>query len=163
MAFDYFLDIEGIKGEAEDFAHREEMELLSWRWGASYTGQIASGSDQRGKTHIKDLVVTKYIDRASPTLLQRCCSGTESDKATLTCRKAGMHGAPLEYLKIELRKVLITSIDGGVAAPNELGTETITLNFGKVRYTYTPQSDTGLGLAMVDFEWDIEMHRAMEG
>ena len=35
MAADYFLKLEGIKGESTDDKHKDEIDVLSFSWGAS--------------------------------------------------------------------------------------------------------------------------------
>ena len=35
MASDIFLKIDGIKGEATDVSHPNEIEVVSWSWGVS--------------------------------------------------------------------------------------------------------------------------------
>src|SRR5258708_21299898 len=41
---DYFLKLKGIEGESSDKTHKNEIELLSWSWGATNAGSHASGS-----------------------------------------------------------------------------------------------------------------------
>jgi len=33
MAVDFFLKIDGIKGESMDSTHKDEIDLQSWSWG----------------------------------------------------------------------------------------------------------------------------------
>ena len=40
---DYFLKLEGIKGESQDDKHRDEIDVLSFSWGVSQTGTMAFG------------------------------------------------------------------------------------------------------------------------
>jgi type VI secretion system secreted protein Hcp len=57
----------------------------------------------------------------------------------LTVRKAGQK--PLEYLKIELENVRVTSLEAE-SEEAEL-VERVSLGFTKVRVSYTPQAATG--------------------
>src|SRR6185503_5261492 len=99
MAVDMFIKIGDIKGESVDDKHKGEIDVLSWSWGASQTGSAGiGGGGGAGKVQIQDLTITKYIDKASPTLFTMCCSGKHLGTANLTVRKAG--GTALEYLKI---------------------------------------------------------------
>ena len=43
MAADYFLKIDGIKGESLDDKHKDEIDVLSFSWGVSQTGTLAYG------------------------------------------------------------------------------------------------------------------------
>ena len=42
-AVDYFLKIEGVDGESNDSKHKNEIEILSFSWGATNTGTTAHG------------------------------------------------------------------------------------------------------------------------
>ena len=43
MAADYFLKIDGIKGESLDDKHKDEIDVLSFSWGVSQSGSMAFG------------------------------------------------------------------------------------------------------------------------
>jgi len=157
MATDMFLKIEGedIKGESRDEAHRDEIDVLSWSWGMTQSGSShIGGGGGAGKVNIQDLAIEKYIDKASPKLMQGCASGKHYDKATLTLRKAG--GDSLEYLVIEMSHAMIASIDTGGSGNEERLTERVLLNFAKVKTKYTPERAAGGAEGSIEFGWDIE-------
>jgi len=142
VAIDAFLKLEGIKGESADKAHKDEIDILSWSWGMSQTGTTHRGSGGgAGKVSVQDLSVMKYVDRSSPVLMQKCCTGAHIPSVVLSVRKAG--GEPLDYLILTLEDVLISSVQSGGAAGQELVTETISLNFARVKISYQPQDAKG--------------------
>ena len=50
MAFDSFLKLDGIKGESVDSKHKDELEILSFSFGANNTGGgRAGGGGGEGK------------------------------------------------------------------------------------------------------------------
>lgn len=51
-AVDYFLKIDGIEGESTDAAHRGQIEILSWSWGATQ-GAAAPAGCASGKAVFK--------------------------------------------------------------------------------------------------------------
>ena len=161
MAVDYFLKIEpNVTGEAMDHAHHDEIDILAWSWGMSQSGSMhIAGGGGSGKVNVNDLVVTKWVDKSTSPIMQKCCDGTHFDKATLVCRKAGQ--TPLEYLKIEMFEVMITSMQTGGATGDDRVTETTTLNFSKVNVIYTPQNADGTGAASIPIGWDIKANTAM--
>jgi type VI secretion system secreted protein Hcp len=63
---------------------------------------------------------------------------------------------PLDFMKIKMSPVLVSSIDSGGSEGDESFTETIGLNFGKVEITYTPQKEDGSPDADIIVTWDIE-------
>jgi type VI secretion system secreted protein Hcp len=157
MAFDMFLKIGLIKGEAKDGKYKGTegwIDILAWTWGGSNSGSahIAGGSGA-GKSSFQDLSVTKYVDMASPDLLKSVAKGTHHGDATLIVRKAG--DKPLEYIIIEMKDVLITSYSTGGSGGEDRLTENISLNFDFFKYKYTEQLPTGAAGKSPDFGWSI--------
>jgi type VI secretion system secreted protein Hcp len=142
MAIDAFLKIEGVTGESVVKGMEGQIDVLSWSWGASQSGTMhtATGGGA-GKADVQDLAFSHFVDKASPTLLQFCCSGKHFTKATLTLRKAGDN--PLNYVVITLENVLISSVSMGGGDGAERLHEDVKLNFSKFSYTYQPQDSTG--------------------
>lgn len=148
MAIDQFLKIDGIKGESADKKHKEEIEVLSWHWGATQTGTTHSGTGGgAGKANFQDVTITKYLDAASPALLTHVACGIHIPKVLLTVRKAGKDAQ--EYLKMTMSNAMISSFQTGGSGQDERPTETIGLNFSEYKLEYSPQKDDGtLGAAL---------------
>ena len=106
-----------------------------------------------GKVDVHDLTFTKWVDKATPKLALACCSGKHFKDATLVVRKAGEK--PVEYLKIKLDTVFISSISTGGSGSEDRLTENITLNFSKVSLDYIPQDDKGAPGTAIPMTWDI--------
>ncbi|MBS1212368.1 MAG: hcp1 [Proteobacteria bacterium] len=142
MAVDMFLKMDPVKGESQDSAHKEEIDVLAWSWGASNSGTTHLGAGGgEGKANVQDLSVTKWADKASADLLKGCILGTHFNEAKLVCRKAG--GSALEYITITMNEVLVTSISAGGSGGEDRLTENVTLNFGKVKFEYKEQKADG--------------------
>jgi len=149
-----FFKIEGIEGEAQDAKHTKEIDVLAWSWGASQAGTTHMGSGSgAGKVNVQDISFTKYVDSASHALLLSCCNGKHIPKATLVVRKAGEN--PLEYIKIDLEDLIVSSISTGGSSGEERLTENVSLNFAKFKYSYTPQKKDGTGDAAKEIGWNI--------
>lgn len=156
MAVDMFIKIGDIKGESTDKKHEKAIDVLSWSWGISNTGTTHQGSGGgSGKASVQDLTFTKYSDAASHALLLSASNGTHHKKANLVVRKAGGKGAPIEYIKIEMTEVLITSVSCGGSGGEDRLTENVTLNFAKVKYEYTPQKPDGTPDTTKEMIYDI--------
>ncbi len=155
MAVDMFLAIKGeIDGEAQDDKHKDEIDVLAWSWGLSNSGSFhAGGGGGAGKANFQDISVTKWIDKSSAILMVYCAKGDHFTNAKLTVRKSG--AKPLEYLIIEMEKVLITSISTGGSGGEDKLTENVSLNFAKVEVKYKEQKPDGSGGAEKIFQWDI--------
>lgn len=154
MAVDMFFKIEGIDGEAQDGKHAKEIDVLAWSWSASQAGTTHMGSGGgAGKVNVNDISFTKYVDSASHALLLHCCNGKHIPKATLVVRKAGEN--PLEYIKIELEDLIVSSVSTGGSGGEDRLTENVALNFAKFKYIYTPQKKDGSGDAAKEVAWNI--------
>jgi type VI secretion system secreted protein Hcp len=142
MAISATLKLKTIKGESAIKGHEERIDVLSWSWGItqSASAHVASGGGT-GSADVKDLRITKYIDKATPTLYQSCFKGDDIGPATLTLMKVSGDKA-LEYVTITMEQtVLVSAISSGEQLPNDRFTETVHLNFGKATFVYTPQGD----------------------
>jgi len=135
---DMFLKVQGVTGEAADTDHKGEIEVVSWSWGMQASVSAATGLAS-GKSTISELQIVKRVDQSSPTLMAFLNKNKLVTQAQLTVRKAGK--TPLEYLKIELENVRVTSLKTESAGPELV--EHVSLGFSKVRVSYTPQDPTG--------------------
>lgn len=144
MAVDMFIKIGDIKGESTDKKHADKIDVLAWSWGMSNSGTThQGGGGGAGKANVQDLSFTKYVDSASHALLLACSNGQHYGTANLIVRKAGGKGAPIEYIKIEMTEVLVTSVSTGGSGGEDRLTENVSLNFAKVKFEYTPQKADG--------------------
>jgi type VI secretion system secreted protein Hcp len=160
MAVEMFLDLGTCKGESIAKGHEDQVDILAWNWGVANqgSGHLGGGSGT-GKASFHDLTVTKYVDKATNTILENCAKGKHFTKASLFCRKVG-GDSPLEYLEIEMDQVFVSGVQHGGSLGDELTTETVTLNFEKVNVKYKPQSATGSAAGDVPFKWDIRKNEA---
>jgi|SRR3954465_7973216 len=142
MAVDMFIKLKDIEGESRDSKHGKEIDVLAWSWGMSNSGNAHLGGGLgAGKVNVQDLSLTKYVDKSSAVLMGACATGKHIPEALLTVRKAGEK--PLEYLKIALTDVLITSLSTGGSGGEDRLTENVTLNFAKYEIEYNEQDQKG--------------------
>ena len=154
MALDMFIRIGALKGESVDKVHAGKTDVLAWSWGVSNSGSAhVGGGAGAGKANVQDLSITKYIDKSTPDLLLTCCNGKHHDDAVLIVRKAGEK--PLEYLKITMTEVLISSVSTGGSGGEDRLTENVTLNFADVKVEYVEQTKGGGTGDKPSMHWDI--------
>ena len=69
MAADAFLKVDGIDGESTDANHTNWIELTSFSTGMSQpvSTSSATGGRTAERVNIGDIVVTKTVDKASPS------------------------------------------------------------------------------------------------
>jgi len=158
MAVDYFLKMDPIKGESKDDKHKKEIDILSWSFGAHQSGHgHVGGGSGAGKVSVNDLSFTHYADAASADLFHSCCSGKHFQKAVLTCRKAG--DKPLEFLKLTLEQVLVSSVNFGGSHGDDRPVESVTLNFAKLKMEYTEQNADGSAGTSTPKGWDLSANK----
>ena len=155
MAVDMFIKIGALKGESVDNTHKGEIDVLAWSWGMSQSGTThTGGGGGAGKVSVQDISFTKYVDASSNVLIKSVCDGTHHPDATLVVRKAG--GTAIEYIKIKMKEVIITSVSMGGSGGEDRLTENVTLNFAEFEYDYTPQKPDGTADAVKPVKFSIQ-------
>jgi type VI secretion system secreted protein Hcp len=151
-ALDMFLDLGAdVPGESTDTVHTNQADVLAWSWGMFNPGTThLGGSTNVSKANFQDLSLTKYVDTASPKLLLRCANGAHIPKATLFVRTTGTN--PVEYIKVTLTEVLLSSVSTGGSGGEDRLTENVSLNFARVQLDYTSTAPPG---PEDSFGWDI--------
>jgi type VI secretion system secreted protein Hcp len=154
-AADYFLKIEGVDGESTDAKHKGQIEIDSFSWGVSNSGSMASGGGGgAGKATFQDLHFTKKVDKSSPKLMEAVATGEHLRSLELVVRKTG--GDQMEYYKIELQNVLISGYST-TGSSGEAPSESISLNFEKIIFEYTPQNADGTAAAPLKAGYDLAL------
>jgi type VI secretion system secreted protein Hcp len=135
-----FLKLQGVTGEAADAEHKGEIDVVSWSWGMHAGPSVAAGAARdAGRGTLTEVQIVKRVDQSTPTLMSFLRSHKLIKQGVLTVRKAGK--TPLEYFKIELENVRITSLQTGSEGPELV--ERVSLGFSRVRVNYIPQDGTG--------------------
>lgn len=155
MAVDMFLKIDGIKGESHDAKHPDEIHIESISWGGQQQGTHgAGGGGGAGKVSMNDIHITKLVDKSSIDLMYAMCSGKHLKDALITFRKAGEK--PLEYLKIKLTDVLVSSQQYSGSGHGDQVMESLSLNFAKFEQEYFMQKKDGSGEKAGQIGWDVK-------
>ncbi|VXB14203.1 Protein hcp1 [Burkholderia sp. 8Y] len=160
MAADIFIKLGDIKGESQDSAHAEEIEVMSWSWGCAQYGSTHSGTGGgTGTAAVQDLTFSKYLDKSSPTIAQACCQGKHMPEVVLTMRKAGGK-APVEYMKVTLNEVLISNYSVSMGGGDQ-AMDNVSLNFAKFKVEYQPQDNNGAKKGgVVTGKWNVPENKS---
>jgi type VI secretion system secreted protein Hcp len=156
MAVSIVIKIGSIKGESQVKGHEKEIDVLEWNWGLtqSASAHVSTGAGS-GSADVRDLTIKKYVDASTPTLFQEAFYGHDHKEATLTVKKVGGK-TPIDMVKMTMSgTVFISSINTGQPSADDRYTETITLNFAKVKFEYTGQNPDQSKGASVSGEFDI--------
>lgn len=162
-AYDCFLKVDGIPGESMDDKHKDWIQIASYSFGetqrATATSATAGGAAAQ-RVAMQDFKFTKVTDKASPKLFLACASGQHIKTVVLEVSRAG--GDKLKFLEIKLENVVVSSFVnlGNSGSALALPMEEISLNFAKIKITYTMQKRAdGSGGGNVEAGWDLQMNK----
>jgi type VI secretion system secreted protein Hcp len=157
-AVDYFLKLDGVDGESTDSKHKNEIDIESWSWGESNTGDAASrGGMGAGKVAMQDFHFVMKVNKSTPKLMLACATGQHIGKGTLTCRKAG--GDQQEYLTVTMSDLLVSSYQTGGSQGDIVPVDQISLNFSKIEFEYKPQDAKGKTGSPVKTGYDLKLNK----
>jgi type VI secretion system secreted protein Hcp len=116
--------------------------------------QGASGQPAPGRAQFQDLSLVKLIDKASPLLRAFGATGRGIPSATVVVLRPRERGARFRW---DLENLFVTSV-ALESGPGNLR-ETVSLTFGKVKWTYTPHDASGAPGTPVTGCFDISQQR----
>lgn len=165
MAFDSFIKIDGIPGESSDDKHKDWIELISYdhriEQPASSTASSVGGATAERVNH-GSFNFVHQLDKATPKLLEACCTGKHIKEVTIEFCRAG--GDKVKYMEIKLEQVLISAVTENGASTGESGfpSETVSLSYGKIKWTYTQQKrQDGSAGGNVSAGWDLTANKTI--
>jgi len=154
MATDFFLKLDGIKGESKVDGHKDEIQIESFSWGASQSHSVGGGGMSAGKATFQDFHFVMKLNKASPLLLQNCATGKPIANAFVYARKAG--DKPMEYLKIKFEEVLVSSYQTGGAGGGDIPFDQVSFVFGKFNLDYFEQDEKGASKASTAASYNLK-------
>lgn len=158
MAWDAYLHLEGIKGEATRKGHEEDIPLSSFNLGGNLPiiSQPGSPLQVAGRAALTGFHFTKRSDGASPELFKAMCNNKKFPDAKVTFYRAGSETS-IPYIEYEFKDVVISDLmwsgsDGGDGIPEESGS----FYFGYVKVVYTVPNPDGTKKGTIEAEYNIE-------
>jgi len=149
-----------IKGETTTTGYKDKIELMAFSHGVSMqiTGDQSNQKRTSGKPNHQDMSVTKYVDLSSCKLLAHCNAGTaiKDVKIYVLQNEEDKINAILTY---EMKDVVISSISiggGGGGKP----TESVTLNYSQISWTYKPQMVNNQTKGQDAAKWNLATNKA---
>src|SRR6266480_1325211 len=120
---DYFLKIEGIKGESQDSKHKDEINVRS------------GGGGGAGKAQFQDFHFTMRVNKASPTLFVDCASGQHIKQAVFVGETNTDKGGS-QFFKYTFSDLLVSSYQDAGRADGDI--DASALKFASVKVEATP-------------------------
>lgn len=140
MAVDYFLKLDGIQGESQDEKHKNEIQILSWSWGASNVSSVSgTGGSGAGKVDMSDVSMMLNFDKSTPKFFKSVAAGTHISTGTLSAVKAGGNGKP--YLKVDFKEIFVTGLQ--MSAAGEVPAVSLSFTYDEIKMDYSAQDEKG--------------------
>jgi|ERR1700722_479149 type VI secretion system secreted protein Hcp len=140
MAVDFFLKLDAIQGESVDTNHKDEIQLMSWSWGASQVTSVSgTGGSGAGKASLSDFSVMTYFDKATPKFFKSLAKGDHIKTGTMTAVKSGAEGKP--YLKVDFQELFVTSLQ--ISGSSEIPAVSISFSYNEIKIDYSTQNEQG--------------------
>lgn len=160
MAFEAYLKLDGIEGQATDSKHEKWIQLISYQHSIinETTGQKSSGGAHTGGQVVHhDVGIVKNMDGTSPTLSLACCQGKSIPTAIIELVRSGGSGTdPVPYQKIEYTNVVIKAISPNGDVHASFPTEALSFTYSSIKWTHTKTGKDGKPQGEIVGGWDLE-------
>jgi type VI secretion system secreted protein Hcp len=156
MAYDAFLELQGITGESQKENHVGEIDIMSFSWGATNSSSVGTGTGaSTGKVSVSDFSVMKSTDKSSPVIFQKCCDGSVIPQALVTLQRQ-VQGEATPYLVYTFTNVFVTSVQwSGSGGAGDTPMESVAFCFEVGEVDYSPQNDDGSESGAIHGGWDV--------
>jgi type VI secretion system secreted protein Hcp len=156
-----FLDIKDVEGDTDIKGFDKKIEVLSFSHGvaAQITGDVSNENRTSGRPMHQDFTATKYVDKASPKLNQKCCEGTNLGEVTVTVARNDA-GVLLPFLVYKLKDCVISSVSIGGGSGGGKPVETLSLNYSAIEWKYVVQKQEGGKEGEVVGKWSVSANNA---
>lgn len=136
-AFNAWLSIPGVQGEAIKRGHENWIQVLTYGWAVEAGAPAATARATPGRPTLGPVRVTKFLDRASPILAHAAAAGTIYPEAQLVFYGAvGTSAPPLGVIRMTDVRVAGVTVESDPTAANARPTEMLSLSYGAITWSY---------------------------
>lgn len=141
MSFDGFIQVQGIKGDSSDSAHKDWIEIQAFSHSITQsTGGAASaqGTHAGGRVDHGDFSIVKRLDTSSAPLFLHCCTAKPIPEVKVQlCRAMGEKTTFMEYT---FKDVIVSSVkpSGSTSGEDLIPLEEVSFRYGEIHLAYTP-------------------------
>jgi len=157
---DFYVELDGIKGESKDSKHDKWIDVLSFDYSVSQSSSMSTGGGGGvGKATFEALTFIHYVDKTTPTLMQYCASGKVMKTAKVSCCKAGGEDSSTEYMLITLSNCLVTHAGPIGSTEDSRVKERVSLSYEKIEVQVKEQNADGSMGAAVTGTWNVKENK----
>lgn len=151
-----YIKLGDIEGESQDDKHKGWIDIESFSQGISRPiDSQHSGGAYRSSANMSDISIMKMVDKTTPKLSEAICKGTAFPKVNIDFMTSVGDGNRVPYLQIELKNARVTSFQVGAGADSK-ATESLSLNYEEIKWTYTQYDKAGKSSGKVESTWKLE-------
>src|SRR3954463_7135637 len=146
-----FLELPGVQGESTVAGFEKQIELDSFQLGLSNPVQMGT-EKVKGKPSFSEIVVTKKLDKSSPTLMLRTADMAALPFARVRVTRSSATGesAVVRYC---FTNVQVPSFS--LSPSGDLPAESVSLSYGTIVQSYTQQAAAGVKEEVFTSGWDV--------
>ncbi|MBM3736018.1 MAG: type VI secretion system tube protein Hcp [Acidobacteria bacterium] len=130
--FESFLKIDGIPGESTDAAHKDWIDVTGWDYASDLGNQ---GAQVAARPNLRDLLVAKRLDRASPLLFRAL---NNSQRFATVELEAVDSDDRRRFIRVILKNAVITNARLHAGPDTEQRpTESLAFGYASIEWIYT--------------------------
>lgn len=150
-----YLKIGDIKGESQDKDHKEWIDIMSISQTVVRPVNMGSARDS-GSVQVGELAIAKACDKSSPKLMEAVCKGTSFKEVQIDiCASIGENNRVPVY-QWKLKNARVSSYSYGGSSDSSSMTESLSLVFEEIEWTYDQIDKEGKSKGKVDASWKVE-------
>lgn len=161
MAFDAFVEIDGIPGESTDAKYSGWIEATSFHFGVTQTASATDSSAGGGtseRADFQDFSFEKLVDKATPLLLRDCAKGKVFSKIKVVANRAG--GSKTPFLTYTFEECVLSSVSHGGGGGSDFPSESVSVNFAAYKLDYDQQDrKTGSSKGKTSGGYDLKANQ----
>ena len=156
------LELPGVKGNCQIDKYAGQIIVLSFNHSVSLPMQMDIANTERtaGRPVFSEMTFSKMSDMSTPTLYDACSQGKKLGMAKIHIGR-NENGVFMSVLEYELDSAMVSNIStsGGGGIPMD----SFSLNYTKIRQTFTQQKSDSTKQGNAGFGWDLETNKAWAG
>jgi len=150
-----FMKIAGIDGEVVEENHPGWIEVDSFQFGVSRVISLTGGVRDVGATSVSDITVTTAMSKASPAIFTEAVLETTGKQVMIDFTKTA-GGKQVVFSHYVLTSTLISQYSVSAVGNNAgAASESISLNFLKIEWTFTPFDAAGNPGTSIPVSFDL--------
>jgi len=138
-----YIQYETIDGDVTEAGHLKWIEVSSFQIGVGRgiaTPVGGAAKRETGAPSVSEVTVSKRMDVSSYRWLEESLYGQKAVKCTVHFMRTGEGGSLEQYSEYIFTNCLVSGYT--VSSGGDGATESISINFTKLEYTYIPRGDT---------------------